>query len=184
VRLNVPRPFLPFADGFPTPSGKLELYSAQAAADGLDPLPGFTPAAEVNDDALAARYPLVLISAAGHHFLNTIFANNAELRRRAGEPSVLLHPQDAAARGVAAGEMVRVFNDRGGFTARVTISDVVRHGVAATVKGHWAKLTGGSSVNATVDERDADLGGGAVYHDNRVEIRPVGAQPPSRGDDG
>ena len=184
MRLKVPRPFLPFADGFPTPSGKLELHSARAAADGLDPLPGFIPAAEVTDDALAARYPLALISAAGHHFLNTIFANNAELRRRAGEPSVLLHPRDAAPRGVAAGDMVRVFNDRGGFTARVTITEAVRHGVAATVKGHWAKLTGGSSVNATVDERDADLGGGAVFHDNRIEIRPIGAEARSQRDGG
>ncbi|HEU5470445.1 MAG TPA: molybdopterin oxidoreductase family protein [Actinophytocola sp.] len=173
ARLAVPKPFLPFANGFPTPSGRLEFRSARAEADGLDPLPGYLPAAEVVSDRLAARYPLVLISIASHHFLNTVFGNNAELRRRAGRPRVVLHPSDAAARGLATGAEVRVTNDRGAFHAELEVGDWVRPGVAATTKGHWAKLTGGSSVNATVDERDADLGGGAVFHDNRVEITPA-----------
>lgn len=170
VRLSVPRPFLPFAEGFPTPSGKLEFHSARAAAEGLDPLPGFTAAAEVADDELAARYPLSLISSAPHHFLNTTFGNNAELRRRAGAPRIVLHPMDAADRGLTAGDEVRVANDRGGFTATLAVGDWVRPGVAATTKGFWAKFVGGSNANATVDERDADLAGGAVYHDNRVEV--------------
>lgn len=170
ARLSVPSPFLPFSDGFPTPSGKLEFYSARAAAEGLDPLPGFIAAAEVANDELAARYPLSLISSAPHHFLNTTFGNNAELRRRAGAPRIVLHPADAAARGLAAGEEVRVANDRGGFTATLAVGDWVRPGVAATTKGFWAKFVGGSNANATVDERDADLAGGAVFHDNRVEV--------------
>ncbi len=170
VRLAVPEPFLPFADGFPTPSGRLEFHSRRAAADGHDPLPGFAPAAEVADATLAARYPLALVSAAGHHFLNTVFGNNPELRRRAGHPRVVLHPADAATRGLATGQRVLVRNDRGSFAAVVEVDDRVRPGVAATTKGYWAKLTGGSTVNATVAERDADLGGGAVYHDNRVEV--------------
>jgi anaerobic selenocysteine-containing dehydrogenase len=53
------------------------------------------------------------------------------------------------------------------------VSDRVRPGVAATTKGHWAKLNGGSTVNATIDERDADMAGGAVFHDNRVEVALV-----------
>src|SRR5205807_9484258 len=84
VRLRVPAPFLPFADGFPTPSGKREFRSTRAEADGLDPVAGYTPPAEVTDDALAARYPLNLISSANHNFINTIFGNNPELRRRSG----------------------------------------------------------------------------------------------------
>jgi anaerobic selenocysteine-containing dehydrogenase len=170
VRLAVPRPFLPYATRFRTPSGRLEFRSDRAARAGHDPLPGYVPPAEVADPERAARYPLALISAASHHFLNTVFGNNPELRRRAGEPRVTLHPADAAARGLTGGQPVRVFNDRGAYQAVLEVGDLVRPGVAATTKGHWAKLTGGSSVNATVDERDADLGGGAVYHDTRVEI--------------
>jgi anaerobic selenocysteine-containing dehydrogenase len=176
VRLNVPKPFLPFAEGFPTPSGKLEFVSARAAAAGHDPVPAYVPPAAATDTERAARYPLVLISAASHHFLNTVFANNPELRRRAGEPRITLHPADAAARGLTDGDRVRAGNERGSFDAVVEVSDRVRPGVAATTKGHWAKLSGGSNANATVDERDADLAGGAVYHDTRVEVEPLAAR--------
>jgi anaerobic selenocysteine-containing dehydrogenase len=170
ARLSVPEPFLPYAEGFPTPSGRLEFVSARAERDGLGALPGYLPPAEVADPARADRYPLALIAAAGHHFLNTVFANNAELRRRAGGPRVMLHPADAAARDLADGAAVRVFNERGEFHAVVAVSDRVRPGVAATTKGHWIKFTGGANANATVDERDSDAGGGAVYHDTRVDI--------------
>ena len=62
-----------------------------------------------------------------------------------------------------------MFNARGSFLAEVEVSDRVRPGVIASTKGHWLKnVRGGANVNATVEERDADMGGGAVFHDNRV----------------
>ena len=91
--------------------------------------------------------------------------------RKAGEPRITLHPDDAAARGLADGDEARVFNARGSFVAAVEVSDRVRPGVVASTKGHWLKnVRGGANVNATVEERDADMGGGAVFHDNRVEV--------------
>ncbi len=103
-----------------------------------------------------------------------MFANAPEQRRRAGEPAVALHPDDAAARGLADGDRVRVGNERGSFIARVTVDDAARPGVAATTKGHWPKLlAGGTNVNAATEERDADLGGGAVFHDCAVWVRPA-----------
>lgn len=171
AKLNYPADFTPFADGFPTPSGKLEFVSAAAAADGHDPLAGYTPAKEASDPELARRLPLVLISSASHFFLNTTFGNKESLIRRAGGPTVELHPEDAAARGLAEGRQVRVFNDRGEFSAELRVTEAVRPGVARTTKGYWSKLAGGKpGVNATVADRDADMGGGAVYHDNRVEV--------------
>jgi anaerobic selenocysteine-containing dehydrogenase len=171
-RLDYPKPFVPFTDGFPTPSGKLEFYSERAAADGHDPLPGYTPPAEAGSGGLA------LIAPASHWFLNTIFANKPDLARRAGEPRIELHPDDARARGLSSGDEARVFNDRGSFLATVEVSDRVRPGVVASTKGHWLKhVRGRANVNATVAERDADMGGGAVFHDNRVEVERV-AQPP------
>ncbi|MGW4246015.1 molybdopterin-containing oxidoreductase family protein [Nocardia sp. NPDC004722] len=157
------------ADGFlkvdaqPVPKDKLRFVSPRAAAAGHDPLAGYTPPADPSDG-------LVLISAASHYFLNTTFGANPELRRRAGEPRVMIHPDDAAARGITDGDPVTVGNARGSFDATAEVSDAVRPGVAATPKGRWAKHTGGATVNATVDERDSDFGGGAVFHDNRVEI--------------
>ncbi|MFI0369899.1 molybdopterin-dependent oxidoreductase [Actinomadura sp. 1N219] len=167
ARMSVPDPFLPYADGFPTPSGRFEFRSSAAG------LAGYVPPAEVADGERAARYPLALISAASHEFLNSQFGNNAELRRRSGGLTVRVHADDAKARGLADGQRVRVGNDRGAFEAVLTITDEVRPGVAATTKGHWAKLAGGANANAVVDERDTDLGGGPVFHDTRVEITGV-----------
>ncbi|TYC16428.1 molybdopterin dinucleotide binding domain-containing protein [Actinomadura syzygii] len=104
---------------------------------------------------------------------NTQFANNPELRRRAGALTVRMHTDDARARGLSDGQPVRVGNDRGSFDATLTVSDEVRPGVAATTKGHWAKLAGGANANAVVAERATDLGGGPVFHDTRVEITAI-----------
>jgi anaerobic selenocysteine-containing dehydrogenase len=69
---------------------------------------------------------------------------------------------------------VRVANARGSFFAVADVSDRVRPGVVASTKGRWpGDSKQGTTINATVDERDSDMGGGAVYHDNRVEIGPA-----------
>lgn len=163
VRLNYPRPFAPFAECFPTPSGRLRF-----------PPPGkaYVPSRSARE-AGRSPYPLTLITPAPHVFLNTTFGNNPELRRRAKEPVVLVHPADAAERGLVSGQRVRVHNAGGEFLADVEVSDRVARGVVASPKGHWPKLSpGGANPNAVVEERDADLGRGAVYHDNLVELSP------------
>jgi len=171
LRLNLPSPYLPFADGFPTPSGKLEFNSSHAAAMGLDPIPGYTPPCEVTDVALTERYPLALVAPASHYFLNSIFANMPEMLERAGPRRVTLNPADAMARGIAAGDIGRIFNDRGSFEAEILVNDIVQPGVAASIKGYWTKIMGETgNLNLTVAERDSDLAGGAVFHDNRVEV--------------
>ncbi len=158
-------------DGFlkvpprPVPVDKVQFTSWRAEKAGHDPLPSYIPPADTGTG-------LVLISAASHYFLNTTFGSNPELRRRAGEPRVTIHPDDAAERGIIDGARVLVANGRGSFEAIADVSDRVRPGVAATPKGRWAKFTNGSTVNATIAERDSDFGGGAVFHDNRVEITP------------
>jgi anaerobic selenocysteine-containing dehydrogenase len=172
VRLNVPTPFVPFASGFFTPSGKLEFLSSSMAAAGLDPVAGFTPPNETRrSTARGDRFPLALVAAADHHFLNSTFANVAKQVRRAGPPVVTMHPDDAGPRGLHAGDHVRIFNERGAFLAELAVSDGVRPGVVATTKGRWpGRVAGGANPNATVDERDADMGGGAVFHDNGVDV--------------
>ncbi|GAB3665186.1 molybdopterin oxidoreductase family protein [Actinocorallia lasiicapitis] len=173
LRLDVPKPFLPYADRFPTPSGKLEFRSAFAKANKQDAVAGYVPPREVLDPELAARHPFALISAASHQFLNTVFGGNPELRRRSGGPRVMIHPKDAAQHGITDGAAVRLGNDRGVFDAVAVVTEEVRPGVAACTKGHWAKLSGGANANALVAERDADIAGGAVYHDTRVSITPL-----------
>lgn len=168
IRLAYPDPFIPFANGFPSPSGKLEFVSDRMAHAGLDPIAGYTPSYETSrpdGDSLA------LISPANHYFLNSIFSNVPAQQQRAGSPRVEIHPADAASRGITGGDEVRISNRRGAFYAIAEVTDRVRPGVVASTKGWWrAQAKHGATVNATVEERDSDMGGGAVYHDNRVRV--------------
>jgi anaerobic selenocysteine-containing dehydrogenase len=174
MRLALPTPFLPYADGaFPTPSGKCELYSERLAQMGLDPLPTYTPPYESRerDPELIARYPLTLISSPAHTFLNSTFVNITSLRRQAREPEVLLHPADAERRGIAAGMRVTVRNDRGAFLATARVEPAIREGVVWAPSVWWGKLADdGANANQTTSQRETDLGHGPVFYDNQVEV--------------
>lgn len=174
MRLNMPRPFLPFAEGkFLTPSGKCELYSQRMADMGLDPVPSFTAPYEFPEHVpeLAARYPLTLISSPAHSFLNSTFVNVDALRRAAKEPACLLHPVDAAERGIAAGARVVVHNDRGAFTAVAKVEESIRPGVVWAPSIWWGKLAAdGANANQTTSQRLTDMGAGPVFYDNLVEV--------------
>jgi anaerobic selenocysteine-containing dehydrogenase len=177
MRLNLPTPFLPYAEGtFPTPSGKCEFYSSRLADLGFDPLPTFIPPYESveRDPLLVARFPLTLISSPAHTFLNSTFVNVTSLRRQANEPEVLLHPADAERRGITAGMIVSVHNDRGAFLAKARVEAVIREGVAWAPSVWWGKLAGdGANANQTTSQRETDLGHGPVYYDNQVEVVAV-----------
>ena len=174
TRLNVPTPYLPYADGeFSTPSGKCEFFSQRLAEMGLDPLPTYIPPYESveRDPELVARYPLTLISSPAHTFLNTTFANITSLRRQAREPEVLLHPADAERRGISPGMRVTVHNDRGAFSAMARVEPTIREGVAWAPSIWWAKLAGDdANANQTTSQRETDLGHGPVFYDNQVEV--------------
>jgi anaerobic selenocysteine-containing dehydrogenase len=174
MRLNLPTPYLPFADGgFFTPSGKCEFYSPRLRDMGLDPVPTFTPPYEFPDTvpALAERYPLTLISSPAHQFLNSTFVNIAALRRGAREPECILHSADAERRGIGAGARVVVHNDRGAFTAVARVEDSIRPGVVWAPSVWWGKFAAdGANANQTTSQRETDLGHGPVFYDNLVEV--------------
>ena len=176
VRLNVPTPYLPFADGrFLTPSGKCEFYSERLKAMGLDPLPTFTPPLEFPERVpeLAKRFPLALISSPRHEFLNSSFVNVESLRKNA-EPEVVLHERDAERRGIAEGMRVVVANDRGHFTGLARVGEKVRAGVVWAPSVWWTKLTADrANANDTTSQRETDLGRGPVFYDNLVEVSPA-----------
>lgn len=181
ARLNLPRPFAPFADGgFRTPSGKCEFHSESLAAQGLDPLPAWHPPYEsvVSNPVLAARYPLALISPPARNFLNTSFANLPRFVAQEGSPKLELHPDDAGERGIVDGDRVRIHNDRGAFHARAVVTDGVRRGVAVAPSIWWQKLSGdGENANAVTSAALTDMGGGPVFYDCLVEVTRVGEPP-------
>jgi anaerobic selenocysteine-containing dehydrogenase len=177
ARLRLPERFAPFAQGgFATPSGKVEFLSAKMAADGYDPLPTHTPLVESAEASpeLHARYPLTLITAKAHHFLNSSFNDVATLSRREGRPTIELHPADAATRGIAEGDPVRVFNDRGECRLHARVTDGVRSGVAVSPATWWpSAFADGVGINALTPDRAADMGGGATFYTNLVQVERV-----------
>jgi anaerobic selenocysteine-containing dehydrogenase len=179
-RLSKPERFAPFAQGgFPTPSGKCELFSAALEKQGIDPLPFYNPPAEVADDALARRFPLAFISPPARHFLNSSFANLARFREFEREPHLDMHPEDAAARGIQDGDRVRVFNDRGGYTLKARVNGKPRRGVVVAPSVWWKKYArDGGNANNVTSQRTTDLGGGATFYDCRVQVERVDASLP------
>ena len=175
IRLALPEKFAPFADGrFPTGSGKCELYSERMKAAGLDPLPTYVPPREDPQTRpdLAEVYPLQLLSPPRPQFLNSTFANSAKHRAGAGDPTVEMAREDAEARGLVDGQWAEVYNGRGRFLARVSLSEAVKSGVAVATGIYWNKLSpGGTNVNSTTSAALTDMGGGATFFDNLVEVR-------------
>jgi anaerobic selenocysteine-containing dehydrogenase len=166
--------FLPFAAGrFPTPSGKAELYSATLAAQGLDPLPGFVAPRESRHTEAARKYPLELLGRKADNYLNSSFANLPSLQAMEETELLEIHAEDAAARGIAEGQPVRVFNDRGEITLTARVNGAVPRGVVAA-RLNWAKLTpGGRNINALTSERLTDIGRAATFYSCLVEIAPA-----------
>jgi anaerobic selenocysteine-containing dehydrogenase len=174
-RLSVPARYAPFANGgFPTPSGKVELYSATAAAEGHDPLPDYTPPVEnpVSNPQLAKRYPLAFISPPARNFLNSSFANLPfALASEKEGPRLEIHPADAAQRGITEGATVRVFNDRGSYTLEARITDAARPGVVVAPSVWWRKLApDGRNANDLTSQRLTDMGRAATFYDCLVDV--------------
>jgi anaerobic selenocysteine-containing dehydrogenase len=194
ARLNLPSAddYAPHAEGnFATPSGKCEFkasmaaegnfvlglfrqgYDGQQSGEPIDPLPHFIAPQEspVTNPALAARYPLNLITPKNHAFLSSSFGNLPHQRRHAGDQPVVLHPTDAAKYGITAGERVRVHNDRGAFEAIAQVTDDIRQGFVVAPAGHWASLnSGGATVHAVTSSRYADMGGAPTFSDILVAV--------------
>ncbi len=183
VRLRLPvEPdggFLPFADGvFPTMSGKIELYSEALAAQGLDPLPGFVPSRESRHQqagGVQPEYPLEFLPRKADNYMNSTFANLPwHQKMEAAHAGVLeLHTEDALLRGIADGDRVAVFNQRGSIELRAWVGKSVPCGVVAG-RLAWNKLSrGGGNVNALTSETLTDIGRGATFYSTLVEVKKI-----------
>ena len=165
-----------FAEGgFDTPSGKVEFESASMRSLGFDPLPDYIAPQEDTRSALAARYPLAMISPPARHFLNSSFVNVQSLRAVEGEPWLDLHPADAAPRRVTDGGYVRVFNDRGSLELRARVTSRARRGVVVALSVWWKKLArdGKNANELTNSGALTDLGRAPLFYDCLVEVEPA-----------
>jgi anaerobic selenocysteine-containing dehydrogenase len=172
---------------FPTPTGKVmfmvegaknfvagpfrQMYDGFQPGQDLDPLPDYIPSREsvASSPALAAKYPLNIISPKSHGFLNSCYANMDNKIKGQGQQFVLINALDAKARSVKEGDKVKVFNDRGAFEGVARITDDVNAGIVVATLGYWRQLNQGT-VNCISLAEFGDMGNSASFSDNLVEV--------------
>ena len=167
VRLRIPQPFQPFANGgFGAADGKCHFDTAT-----LD----YTPPAESRhgDPELQQKYTLELISAKNDDSMNSTFGNRNEVDL---DTAVLvLNPADAARRGIAPSDQVRVYNGRGACVLIARVDDSVPPGVVSAPSVRWGKRAPGRrNVNALTSQRLTDMGGGPTFYSCLVEVERIG----------
>jgi len=165
-----------FADGiFPTPSGKIELVSEAAARHwGVDPVPGYEEPLESprRPSPEAAKYPLHLLTPNTRNRIHSQFGNLRMIAAGRDRPTASLHPADARRRGIAGGERVRIFNDRGHLEVEARLDAGLRPGCVVMTNGWWQSQ--GGTPNLCSLGRETDMGHGAAFHDNLVEVERAG----------
>ena len=152
--------FVMFKNAFPaTASGKIDLASPYLEEKYGARLPGFVP--------VTSPYPLELISPASDRLITSTFGSV----HFDEAPPLEMHPDDARARGLADGTVVRVWNDLGEVHLRLRVTTDVAPGVVCSLKGAWFRTSdNGQTVSALAPAHHADIAGGACFNDARVEV--------------
>jgi len=170
VRMTAPdgRPLALFDNVMPaTPSGRIELASDALAErwGEVARLPGFRPR--------GGKFPLALISPSSASRISSTLLGRGG--RPSDAPPLLMHPDNARARGLGDTRRVRVWNDRGSVILSLQVTDAVPPGVVASEKGAWlATSPTGQTISALVSADDrADLAQGACFNDTGVEVGPA-----------
>ncbi len=169
---------------FPTPSGKVEIYSPALAAmhdPRIPPVPGYVPANE--GPGGDPRYPLQLI---GWHALNrchSVHDNNTAFQRRYPQ-QLWMHPSDAEPRGLSTGSLAEIWNDRGRVQAPVLVTEDIAPGAVALAQGSWyapdeAGVDHRGSINVLTSLETTPLAHGNGQHTNLVEVQAVTPPPAS-----
>jgi anaerobic dimethyl sulfoxide reductase subunit A len=165
---------------FPTPSGKIEIFSQPLYEMNHAEIPGvpkYIPAWEGPDDPLRQRYPLQCIGPHTKRRVHSIFDENPWMEE--AEPqAVWVCLEDAAARGIADGDCVKVFNDRGAIMIKARLTKRIRPGVVAVPQGAWyAPDADGvcrrGCVNVLTSMRATPLAHGNAQHTVLVEMIKV-----------
>jgi anaerobic selenocysteine-containing dehydrogenase len=168
VRLRVSpegEPFLPFAEGgFGTADGRCNLR-----------IPDYEPPIEsrLGSAELKARYPLELVSPKNDDSMNSTFGNRPDTDRQTA--TLAINTADALTRGIADGDAVRVFNDRGACVLVASVNGKVAPGVVAAPSVRAPRRSpGGRNVNALISERLTDIGGGPTFYSCLVQVEKSG----------
>ena len=159
---------------FDTPSGKIELESSQAAEWwDVGTLPDYQEPVESRrrKSPESGKYKLNFITPNTKNRIHSQFNNLQMIRRLSPAPFLTIHPHDAASRGIEDGNRVRVFNDRGHLEVEVKFDHAIKPGCVAMTNGWW--ISEGGTVNFCSAPRETDMGHGAAFHDNLVDVEPA-----------
>jgi len=160
---------IPFSNGrFPTPSGKIELYSEEAARLwGVSPLPAFVPLAPPPPE-----YPLQLVSPNSKNRIHSQFGNLEAIRQFEPEARLMMHPTDAKDRHMTDGECVCAYNQNGHTNVKISLDAGLRRGCVVLTNGHWHRF--GASPNLFTTGTETDMGHGTSFHNTWIEVRKRG----------
>jgi anaerobic selenocysteine-containing dehydrogenase len=157
---------------FPTPSGKIELLSTEAELRwGSNPLPLWKPPAERPERGSAEGFPLHILTPNTKNRIHSQFGNLPTIRGLDPDPVLEMSPVDAADRALTDGDHARIFNRRGSLELVVRIDHSLKPGCVVVHNGWW--LSEGGGVNRLSAARETDMGHGAAFHDNAVEVEPT-----------
>lgn len=158
---------IPFSDKvFPTPSGKIELYSKDAQERwGVDPMPDYVPL--VQDKP----YPLQMLSPNSKYRIHSQFGNLDIIKQFEPEAYLFVHPNDAEARGIANNEQVELYNNQGKSSVRVQFDLGLRLGNVVLTNGHWG--IDGATPNMFTEGIETDMGHGTAFHNTWVDIKKI-----------
>jgi anaerobic selenocysteine-containing dehydrogenase len=178
VRLNLhgdesDHPWLPFANGSDTPNRKARLFDPALISLGMDPVASFVPPEESRHRQGTQKFPLELLARKADNFLNSTFVNLPSLQKMERQHELEISRADADRRGIADGDRVRVYNQRGEIFLQARVDGTVAAGVVGAQLG-WAKLSeAGLNINVLTSDRLTDLGGGATFYSTLVEVERV-----------
>ncbi len=161
-------PLLLWHEGvFATASGKIEIASARAEADGHPRVP------EAVADPKPSNGRFRLLSPAGRWLMNSSYGSDPRIRELMGEPSVALHPDDAETLGITGGDRVALSNRAGSLELVATVSDIVPRGVLLSDKSRWPGRDG-TNINVLHVPRKTDMGQSTCVHGVEVTLARSG----------
>lgn len=140
--------------GFPTPSGKVEIYSDTLAELGYDPLPSYKepPESPISTRELFKEYPIILTTGTRlSPLLHSMFRNVSELRDATKGPTAEIHPETAGKYGIKDGDTMVVETKRGKIEIKASVTEDILSGVVSITHG-WVE----SNVNLLTDNAPAD----------------------------
>jgi anaerobic selenocysteine-containing dehydrogenase len=151
---------------FETPSGKIEIYSSDAQKKwGISPLPGYT---EINYTNEERKFPLEFITPNKGSRIHSQFGNLAIIKQTNEEPVAEISHKDAKKRNLTSGQKIRIYNNTGELIIKVKISNRIPPGLVIMPNGIWFNEGGGG--NHLIAGRETDIGFGAAFHDNLVDV--------------